>query len=167
MTAAATTAAPARRADLRFASVDAVAADVRRLEAGYVRTGAWSLPQICWHLRLAIDEKLMPPAGPPTADQDRQRLAMDAMLDSRHYPQGLTAPQDFQPPADCDRDEVDKLIAALGRLAAYDRPMATHGRFGPVTREQLVDLVLIHCAHHLGFLVPEGSPANPEIGARG
>ncbi len=39
------------RRTLDYRSPADVAADVRRLRRGYVRSGTWTLPQTCWHLR--------------------------------------------------------------------------------------------------------------------
>ncbi|MDB5296207.1 MAG: hypothetical protein JWO31_2190 [Phycisphaerales bacterium] len=146
----------ARRTELNYPGAAAVVADLRRLRRGYARTGAWSLEQACWHLRAATEAVLRPPAGPATPEQAAARPVLEQVL-AGAYPPGLDAPGPFVPPADAGPGEVDALVETLGRLVAYPHPTAAHRRFGPVTRDELVRLVLVHCAHHLGFLVPVGA----------
>lgn len=46
------------RRTLDFKSEDDVIAEVSRLRQGYVQSGSWNLPQICWHLNTADARRL-------------------------------------------------------------------------------------------------------------
>jgi hypothetical protein len=52
--------------------------------------------------------------------------------------------------------------AALGRFRAAAERFAAHGGdylpsplFGPLTRDEALQVQLAHCAHHMSFLVPK------------
>jgi hypothetical protein len=149
-----------RRA-LEFRSFDEVRADVARLAAGpYTRLGKWDLATTCDHLTKAfavgLDDlpiklpwfiKLLAPlAGPPIF---RRTLRLRSM------PTGVRAPAEFAPAENCPCDDaVTRLDAVTRRAESFPGPMPRHPFFGPITVEQWRELMLIHCAHHLSFLVP-------------
>ena len=143
-----------RRTGLRFASIDAVKADVDSLRRGYSRAGNWSLPQICWHLRSATELLLHAPTSPATPEQVGNRPILDQLLATGVFPGALSAPEFLHPPVNCGDNNMDPLFATLDRLVAFDQPVGVHRRFGPLPKDVLVRLVLIHCAHHLSFLTP-------------
>jgi hypothetical protein len=151
---------PARRA-LDFRSFDDVRADTARLAAApHDRCGRWDLATTCDHLVKAIEvglenrpvalprfaQLLAPLVGP---------LVFKRMLKTRRMPTGVRAPAPFVPVENCACDDaVARLDAMTRRAEAFPGPMPRHVFFGPITAEQWKQLMLIHCAHHLSFLVP-------------
>ena len=153
------TTVPPRRAGLRYADIGAAIADVERLRKGHARAGNWTLPQACRHMREVIDATLRPPPGPITPEQAAQRPMLDAVLAAGAMPSGIPAPAEVVPPADCGDEEVDRYVAAMRRVAAYDQPSAWISFFGPIARDEFEKVVLIHAAHHFGHLVPTTTAA--------
>ena len=151
---------PRRRVDFR--SFDDVRADVARLASGpYTRCGAWDLATTCDHLvkgmEIALEGRpvtlpgfgkfLAPLAGP---------FVFKRILKKRAMPTGVSAPPEFVPNQGCACDDaVARLDATTRRAEAFTGPMKRHAFFGPITAEQWKELMLIHCAHHLSFLVPQ------------
>jgi hypothetical protein len=156
------TTAPQRR-PLDFQSFDAVAADVDALaSARYSRCGTWDLAHCCDHLAKTIDRTLdnhpvpiplffrmlSPVMGP---------LVLKRILKKRAMSAGFKAPAPFAPDQNCSTDQaVARLKAALERAEAVAGEMPRHPFFGRMTAQQWQDLMLVHCAHHLSFLVPVG-----------
>jgi hypothetical protein len=152
--------APQRR-PLDFRSFDAVAADIDVLAAArYSRCGTWDLSHCCDHLAKTIDlmldkrpipiplffRMLSPVVGPIILKRILKKRAMQA---------GFKAPAPFAPDEKCATDEaVQRLKAALGRAKAVTGELPRHPFFGTMTAQQWQDLMLIHCAHHLSFLIP-------------
>ena len=158
-----TTSAPSapQRRPLDFRSFDAVAADVDALAGGrYSRCGTWDLAHCCDHLAKTIDlmldkqsvpiplffRMLSPVMGP---------LVLKRILKKRAMSAGFKAPAPFAPDEKCASDQaVARLKAALERAKAVSGEMPRHPFFGEMTAQQWKDLMLVHCAHHLSFLVP-------------
>jgi hypothetical protein len=63
----------------------------------------------------------------------------------------------MQPPANVPESTIDDLIASLKQLKAYKGEIAPHRLFGHIPDAEARKLNLIHCAHHLSYLVPTGS----------
>jgi hypothetical protein len=151
-----------QRRTLDFRSFDDVRAEVARLAAGpYSRCGKWELATTCDHLAKAFElglgdrtiavprfvKILGPVAGP---------LILRRVLKKRAMPTGVRAPVEFVPSENCDaREAVDRLNEILRRAEALPGPMPRHPFFGAMTVGQWKDLMLIHCSHHLSFLVPQ------------
>ena len=140
------------RRSLRYTSTADVAADVRHLCGGYLRSANWTLPQACWHLWTVTQALLARPLAEPTPDMLARRPVMEATVAGGPLPDGLPAPEELTPPATAGRADVDAFLAFLD--AFHPRP-AMHRLFGPLTAEQMGPLFLAHCGHHLGHLIPE------------
>jgi hypothetical protein len=149
---------PARRL-IRYANEDEVVADVQRLRAGYTQVGAWSLPQMAWHLNQAVLQRMKPgPYAPDTPEQTaRKPLLQQVLLTNGYLPDGITAPEPMVPPAHVPEGSIDDLIASLRRLKAYQGEIAPHRLFGRIPDAEARRLNLIHCAHHLSYLTPTTS----------
>ncbi len=140
--------------DLKFENADAVVADIHQLRRGYRQTANWNLPQICWHLNMAMQTSMRPGPHEPIA-VDEQRKAMFArILTGGHIPQGIQAPERAVPPANAPDASIDEFIGTLGKFKTFSGPFAPHRLFGSITDSDWIKLHLIHCAHHLGHLVP-------------
>ena len=147
---------PARRTGLAFADEDAVIADIRALRAGYAKGGSWSLGQICWHLDAATKARMQPgPFAAETSEQTARRATVvPQVLASGQLPTGINAPEQMTPPADAGDAAIDSCIATLSRFKTFPGPIAPHRLFGHIPDPDARRLSLIHCAHHLSYLVP-------------
>ena len=146
---------------IRFADEDAVIADVQRLRnGGYSQIGAWSLPQMAWHLNHATLARMKPgPHADDTPEQLARRPLLQHVLAMNGYlPDGIQAPEPLQPPADAPESVIDDLIASLRQLKAYKGEIAPHRIFGRIPDADARRLNLIHCAHHLSYLTPTTTP---------
>jgi hypothetical protein len=145
----------ARREGLIFSSVDDVIADVQRLRRGSVKTGAWSLPQVCWHLEATTQLRMVPGPFPlDTPEQIARKAKLREIFATNKLPAGIEAPPPAIPPSDAGESAIDALIATLKRWDAYTDPIAPHRIFGHLSDADIRKLNLIHCAHHLSHLVP-------------
>ncbi len=140
---------------LVFATETDAAAEVHRLrQDGYRQTGDWSLPQMCRHLRLAVDRLTVPPGPDAPAASPEARALLGTYLSTGHPPPGTPSPEPLVPPAGCDAADVDGFLDALDRLRAYAGPAVQMGRFGVVPIADARRFHLAHAAHHLAHLVP-------------
>jgi hypothetical protein len=143
-----------RRQGLIFSNEDAVIADIRSLRRGYSKTGAWSLAQVCWHLDATSKGRMAPgPFPDDTPEQQSKKDLLKQILVTSQLPT-VTAPERVIPPADAPDSAIDALIDTLTQLKAFAGPMAPHRIFGRMSDADARRLNLIHCAHHLSFLVP-------------
>lgn len=150
---------PYPRRRLRFASLAGVLPEVERLSVmPYRRVGQWNLAQICAHLAGAF-ELSMNGFGKPAPRGMRAlagKLILRVVLFSHRIPTGRPLAQEHIPPAETDPVEaISRLRAAIGRFAAHTGPLAMHPLFGRMSAEKWTAFHLVHCGHHLSFLVPE------------
>ena len=143
------------RRKLKFADTDAVAAEVRRLRSGYRKIGEWSLPQACWHLETAIRLSMQPhPQKDFKAGLGRKVLLLAILIIGR-IPAGAHAADIVTPAKEVPESAIDDFVGVLEKLKDFTGEFAPNPMFGRLTHGQYVRLHLIHCAHHLGFLVPD------------
>jgi hypothetical protein len=146
----------ARRVGLHFEDEDEVVADVKNLRRGYEQAGSWSLPQTCWHLEKTVLSRLRPgPFPDDTPEQTQRKAAIPQLLAVGALPHGIVAPRDVVPPADAPDSCIDALIDALRQLKEFKGEIAPHLFFGRLSDADARQLNLIHCAHHLSYLVPK------------
>jgi hypothetical protein len=160
--------APSRR-DLRFQDLDEVVRDAETLHAGVdTRAGQWNLAQACGHLARWLR---YPVEGyPPAPLLMRLMLAVlrytvapgmiRRMLATGAMDAGRPTFRDTVPPAGGDEAAaVDGLRRAVALFRDHPGPYAPSPLFGTLDRDTAARLQLIHCAHHLSFLVPR--PESP------
>ena len=94
------------------------------------------------------------PFPPDTPEQVARKSKLREILASGKLPSGIEAPAPAIPPSDADESAIDMLTATLKRFDNYTEPMAPHRLFGHLSDADLRKLNLIHCAHHLSYLVP-------------
>jgi hypothetical protein len=140
---------------LNLANVDEVTAEVRRLQKGYHRMGEWSLPQVCWHLNEVMTRTMLTKAVGAVEVKPEARAMLKKILEEGEMPR-VEAPGQVVPPADAEGLEVERFLETLERLRKFKGPFAPHRFFGEMGVEDYTRLHLIHCAHHLGYLVPMG-----------
>ena len=81
-------------------------------------------------------------------------LRLEAILASGRLPSGIEAPQPAIPPDDASDASVEALLATIDRFESFNGPIAPHRIFGNLSDAEARKLNLIHCAHHLSYLVP-------------
>jgi hypothetical protein len=145
-----------QRRSLSFASEDEAIADVTTLRRGYTRSGAWTLPQICWHLDQTIQMRMKPGPFPPnTPEQDARREILQDVLSTGKLPSGIVAPDAIVPAPDCGEQHVGAFLATLEKFKSFPGPIAPHRLFGHLSDADARRLNLIHVAHHLSYLTPK------------
>ncbi len=150
---------------LQFASLEEAVADAESLlKTGYVKTGNWDLSQCCDHMTRVM---LYPMDGFPQFPIHLRvatfilrftiaPMMLKKMLRSNKWPERVPTDQQSIPArTELDALSAQKFRSAVSRLLEYNGPWKTSPLFGLLPKETLVHLHRIHCAHHLGFLVPE------------
>jgi hypothetical protein len=152
----------AERRDLDFASLDDVILDVERLLAGHDILGRWSLAQICHHLATGIRLTLDAPLRPFESTRETE-IARRRFFHQGKFPEGMEAPiPALIPPPGLDAaNEAEALREVIGRFASATGPFPAHPRLGPMTKDEWAQFHCLHCAHHLGFAVPQGARIAP------
>ena len=146
-----------RLRELKFASLEDAVTDARQLlDAGYIRSGNWTLGQICWHLRTVQDPSI---DGYPWyfglfafLRPIVRRTLMRKVL-SGNSPRGIrTAPMFVPTGAIEDEAEVEAFEKSVQRFLQHRGTFHPHPGFGLLDRETLHQIHVAHAAHHLRFL---------------
>lgn len=141
---------------LALSDFDAVLRETANLQSnGYDRAGNWSLGQVCTHLALAIESSLDGFARLNATFVDRSLLEL--VFKKQRMRTGVPMPEGLAPEAADDAAGVGRLQAAIDRLRTHRGDMRPHPYFGPIMRDEWLQFHLIHCSHHLGFLLPRGA----------
>ena len=152
------------RRPLVFNDLDEVVRDAENLQAkGYEKAGNWDLAQCCTHLSewLRFPVEGFPKAPAPiravfwVLRKTVGRKKLLTYIDTGSFPAGKpTMPQTVPPPGGDPREAIEKLRRSVNRLKEYTGPIVPSPLFGPMTKDEAVRMQLVHCAHHLSFLVP-------------
>jgi hypothetical protein len=154
-----------QRRELAFRDLDEVIADAERLQAqGYEKAGNWDLAQVCGHLsewmRYPVDG--YPRAGcfigtvlwlmKVTVGKKifRKVLATGTMRSG-----GPTMKETVPEPGGDTSAAVNRLKETVQRFKAHAGEYQPSPLFGRLTRDEALKLQLVHCAHHLNFLIPK------------
>lgn len=147
---------------LRFESIDDCLTEISRIQAahqaGTLRsTGNWTPGQTLAHVAAWIEYAYegFPMKGPPFFLRWILRLRLPSMLRNGMprgvripgVPQGTFGMDDLNVP-----QAVDRLIAALQRLASEEPARFESPAFGPMSHADRIRLNLRHAELHLGFL---------------
>ena len=153
------------RRQLRFERLDEAVSDARMLQAiGYDRAGTWDLSQVCGHLATAMEFPLDGfPRNPPhlrfafwIIRNTLGGIVIRRVLRTGAMASGAPAiKQSIPGPGGDETQAVERLHQAVTRFQNHTGPLHPSPIFGSLDREQLHRLQLIHCAHHLGFLLPK------------
>jgi hypothetical protein len=153
-----------QRRPLQFNDLDEVVRDAENLQAkGYEKAGNWDLAQCCTHLSewLRFPVEGFPKAPAPiravfwVLRKTVGRKKLLTYIDTGSFPVGKpTMPQTVPPPGGDPREAINKLRRSVNRLKEYTGPIVPSPFFGPMTKDEAVRMQLVHCAHHLSFLVP-------------
>lgn len=159
---------PARRS-LQFDDLDEAVREAESLRtSGYDRAGNWDLAQTCGHLaewmRFPIEGF---PRGPLPVRMILwfvgvafARRKLRKTIDTGEMPAGgPTLQETVLPPGGDEAAAVEQLRQTVQRFKAHDGLLHPSPLFGNVDRETATKMQLVHCAHHLGFLVPRTTGA--------
>jgi len=153
-----------RRRSLRFNDLDEVVRDVEDLQRrGYDRVGRWDLAQVCGHLSewmgYAVDGYPKPPAvagvvlalvrstiGPSILKKILAKGSLDAG--------SPTMKQTVPPPSADPGPAIAELRRVVERFKGHGGEYCASLLFGPIGRDEMKRLQLIHCDLHLSFLLP-------------
>ena len=155
-----------KRRQLDFHSFDEVLADIDKLRTGgYDMAGKWDLAQCCGHLstwmNFAVD-------GVPKAPLPIRMMLwmlrhtvgkkkLWSVITTRKMKTGAPTFNQTVPTAGGDADgAVQGLKQSIERFRGHAGEYRPSPLFGQLTREQAAQLQLVHCGHHLSFLVPRG-----------
>ena len=143
---------------LAFNSYEEIVKEVEALQkAGYKKTGAWSLGQICSHLDYYFKGSLdgFNPMLPWIVRLIIGKPTLWWLKKAGHMkPGGMTAPQSVPSPDRNEKEGIEGVLNSLRRLEQA-RDLRPSALFGELTVEEWRWLHLTHAAHHLGFLIPE------------
>ena len=146
------------RRNLRFHDLDQVLLDADALlAAGYERAGNWSLAQIAEHLATALEMSLdgFPRYLPWPISLPVRWIALGKLLRHERFRRRVPAPKYLLPrDGSDDRAAVERFRSVIRRWQQHAELMKPSPIFGPLTREQWLEVHLWHCEHHFSFLLP-------------
>ncbi len=163
----------AARRKLVFTSLGEVMPEVERLLAGHTTVGRWSLGQILNHLALTIR---LPLDGFPAKFSWPVRRLFGPVARRLSFrlgwiPAGVWVPEVYLPPQGLDAGrEAEALRLSIRRFGASAAPLDEHPLLGRMSLAEWERFHRLHCAHHLGFVVPaarEGAPERRDANAVG
>jgi hypothetical protein len=155
---------PTERRKLTFATLDDVVRDAETLLArGYDRAGNWDLAQVCSHIENWMSFPLdgFPKAPLPIRMMlGMVRVTLGKGMLTKYLADGMpsgkpTMPQSVHPPGGDAAAAVAKLRETAARFKAHTGPIHPSPLFGPMDQDTARRLQLVHCAHHLSFLIPK------------
>ena len=159
-----TTALKPERRKLTFVTLDDVVKDAENLQAkGYEKAGNWDLGQVCLHLadwmRFPMDGFPKPPL-PIRLMLGMIRVTLGKKMYRQYTTEGMpagkpTMPQSVAKPGEDPLAAIAKLRETVERFKAFTGPIHPSPLFGALNRDEAARLQLVHCAHHLSFLVPK------------
>lgn len=157
--------ATAQRRQLQFNDLDEVVRDAELLLAnGYDKAGRWDLAQCCNHLAewLRFPVEGFPKAPAPiramlwAMRKTIGRKKLLGYITTKSFPAGKpTMPQTVFTPGGDAKEAVAKVRKSVEAMKAYTGEIVPSPLFGAMTKDEAVQMQLVHCAHHLSFLVPK------------
>jgi hypothetical protein len=146
---------------LHLTDYSQILAELDRLHrGGYGRLGQWDLAQACDHVGYFIRGSLdgFTFRVPWLFKFLFGRLVLWRILKTGRMKSGVPTPQKPLPaPGGDEAAAVARLKGVIERLCAHQGELHASPFFGYLTPEQWRQLHLIHCAHHLGYLVPKAA----------
>ena len=154
----------AERRQLKFDSLADVVRDADSLLAkGYDKVGKWDLSQCASHLAYWLTCPIDGFGKAPLVAKAFLWFARNTVgpgqlkkiLANGFPPGGMTDPASVKPSDGNDAAAVQKLKTAIARFEAHTGPIVPSPFFGPMDKDTNRKLHLVHCAHHLSFLIPK------------
>lgn len=149
---------------LKFNHFDEMLADARLLyENGYSRRGNWTLGQATGHVALWMTYPLdgFPVAPIPVRMiMWLMKVTVGQSLKRKIFAEGfkpgmMTAPVSV-PDAEkvSDQAGIEQLEEAIRRVTEHQGELNPSPLFGPMDKETLIKVSLLHAEHHFGYLEP-------------
>ncbi len=149
------------RRKLDFKTWPDVLADIDHLHrAGYNRLGNWDLSQTLEHIGSGIRTALhgTEHQGPWIIRKLIGPLIFKRIQSQRRMRAGIKVPQWWLPgPSHDESAALNQFRSEAAAFQQHSTALHPHPFFGPLTKKQWEDLVLIHAGHHLSFLIPRDS----------
>lgn len=84
------------------------------------------------------------------------KSSLRKILKSGEMGKGMpTMPETVHKAGENPDQPIERLAKSIDRLSSAQEPTYPSPVFGKMSKEELVRLQLIHCTHHLGFLIPK------------
>lgn len=149
---------------LKFKDFDELMSEVESLsDGGYKSNGNWTLAQACGHL---ADWMRFPIDGFPTPPFFMRpifwlmKISMGSNMKRDILANGFKGGMPTAPETVPERDEmtdqqgIEMLQKTIDRVKAHDGELLPSPLFGPMDKETLLKVTLLHAEHHLGYLEP-------------
>ena len=155
---------PVKKRRPKFVDLNEVLADVELLRAGYVSNGNWTLGQSCEHIanwmRYPMDGFPVPPIFlRPIFWVMKITMAerMKSKIMAEGFSPGMPTAPESVPNQDqiTDADGIASLKKVIDRANSFSGVLIPSPLFGPMDKETLIKVTLLHAEHHLGFLEPK------------
>lgn len=156
-----------QRRETRFANFDEVVRDVEALHAkGYEKAGNWDLAQVCGHLTKWLSYPLdgFPRSGCFIGTMlwmmritVGKGIKKKILTTGKFKEGGPTAPDSIVASGGNESAAVMKFKEIIERFKNHTGEIHLSPLFGKMSRDELLRLHLIHCAHHLSFLTPKAN----------
>lgn len=132
---------------------------MQRLLAGHRTVGNWTLAQVCRHLADTINGSM---DGMDLRNHRWKRRFFGGLLFRitlrSGIPRGFLVDARLTPPPDSELEtSIAMLKRAIGRYQSFTGALQPHPLFGRLSRRNWDRMHRLHCAHHLGFVLPTGS----------
>ncbi len=157
-----------QKRQLKFANFEEMMNEINSLEeGGYESQGNWSLAQICGHvadwMRFPIDGFPIPPIYMRPIFFLMKISIGDKMkrdILANGFKAGMPTAPETIPDDDemTDRQGIGVLKKTIARVCAHTGELLPSPLFGPMDKETLLQVTLLHAEHHLGFLEPKELP---------
>lgn len=146
--------------DPELKNFDEVLAYAERLhQNGYDRTGKWDLAQVLDHLTYFMNGAL---GGytfkvPWIIKALLGKPVLRSILSKKRMKRGVFTPQKPLPaPGGDEAASLARFRDIVQRTINHQGEFQPSPFFGKLTRDEALELNLIHCRHHLGYLIPKG-----------
>jgi hypothetical protein len=152
------------RRELKFDQLEEIYQDAERLlEGGYASVGDWNLAQVCGHVQqwMSFPMDGFPKPGFPINGMMwvmkilvGRSMLKKVLAEGKMKAKAPTMPSTVPSADGDDAVAVQRLRETVERLIGWKDDYYASPLFGPMDRETVVRLQLIHAAHHLSFLIP-------------
>ncbi len=148
-----------RRRKIDLQDLNGVLDEVKRLhDGGYDRAGNWNLSEILSHCGQFMEYSLEGfdfKAPLPPLIGLLKPLLRKVILSRRSIQAGFKNPEPLDPDVHgSEQDMIDWFTPILRRVRDQTAAFHPSPLFGKLTPLQWRDMHVIHCSHHLGFLIP-------------
>jgi Protein of unknown function (DUF1569) len=130
---------------------------------GYEKAGNWDLSQVCMHMtdwmRFPMDGFPKPPL-PIGVMLWVLRNTLGKRMYRKYMGEGMpsgkpTMPQTVHQPGSEPSNAIARLKETVERFRVFNGTLHPSPLFGALNKDEATRLQLVHCAHHLSFLVPK------------